>query len=207
MNEVQKIILTCLLGPEDPDGFKKFCSRARVAKYRAKYLERSRASCRKYAQEHREDAVKRAKKSRANNRERSNENSRRSAKKARTGEKREATLAMRRRIYARRCQEPEYKIPRCLRGRLLSALKVGGVRKAENTLALLGCSTPQLLNHLESQFKPGMTWENHGPVWHIDHIKPCAKFDLTDPEQQKACFHWTNLQPLFAEENLRKGGK
>ncbi len=52
-----------------------------------------------------------------------------------------------------------------------------------------------------------MTWENYGPVWHVDHIRPCAKFDLTDHDQQRACFHWTNLQPLFAKDNLQKNAK
>ncbi len=62
--------------------------------------------------------------------------------------------------------------------------------------------------HLEKQFKEGMTWENHGLYgWHIDHIIPCASFDLTDLEQQKKCFHYTNLQPLWAKENLIKGVK
>lgn len=65
----------------------------------------------------------------------------------------------------------------------------------------------ELRIHLESKFKPGMSWKNYGPVWHIDHIKPCAKFDLTDPAQQRECFHWTNLQPLFALENLQKSDK
>ena len=58
-----------------------------------------------------------------------------------------------------------------------------------------------------SSFKTGMTRENHGKVWHIDHIIPCASFDLTDPDQQKKCFHYTNLQPLWAKENLIKGVK
>jgi hypothetical protein len=52
-----------------------------------------------------------------------------------------------------------------------------------------------------------MTWENYGPVWHVDHIRPCASFDLTDPAQQRECFHFSNLQPLFAAENLAKGDK
>lgn len=60
--------------------------------------------------------------------------------------------------------------------------------------------------HLESQFEPGMTWENRRK-WHIDHIIPCAAFDLTDTEQQRACFHYTNLRPLWASENISKGTK
>jgi hypothetical protein len=79
------------------------------------------------------------------------------------------------------------------------------VDKSASTLELLGCSLDQLRVHLESQFCHGMTWENHGPVWHIDHIRPCASFDLLDPVQQRACFHYTNLQPLLALENWKKG--
>jgi HNH endonuclease. len=53
-----------------------------------------------------------------------------------------------------------------------------------------------------------MSWDNYGrDGWHIDHIRPCASFDLTDPEQQRQCFHYTNLQPLWAADNIRKGAK
>lgn len=73
-------------------------------------------------------------------------------------------------------------------------------------MELIGCSIEQLLEHLESQFQDGMTWDNYGE-WHIDHIKPCAMFDFTKEEDQRECFHYTNLQPLWAEDNLRKSDK
>jgi hypothetical protein len=61
--------------------------------------------------------------------------------------------------------------------------------------------------HLEKTFKPGMTRENHAAVWHVDHILPCSSFDLSDPNQQRQCFHYTNLQALFVHENLTKSDK
>lgn len=79
-----------------------------------------------------------------------------------------------------------------------------GGRKAAKTEELLGCTVEAAREHLERQFLPGMSWSNHGQ-WHIDHIRPCASFeDLTRLEQQKACSHYTNLQPLWAEDNLAK---
>lgn len=78
-------------------------------------------------------------------------------------------------------------------------------KKSYTTTHLLGCSIEDLKQHLESQFTEGMSWENYGKNgWHIDHIKPCASFDLTDLEQQRICFHYTNLQPLWAKDNLEK---
>jgi hypothetical protein len=77
--------------------------------------------------------------------------------------------------------------------------------KSKSTLELLGCSIDCLKNHLEAQFKEGMSWDNYGHKgWHIDHIRPCASFDLTDPEQQKECFHYSNLQPLWHQDNFSK---
>ena len=99
-----------------------------------------------------------------------------------------------------------YKLVQCLRQRVRKAIFSTGSKKCDHTMDLVGCSILELLSHLASQFQPGMTFENHGE-WHIDHIIPCAVFNLTDPEQQKACFHYSNLQPLWAEENIRKGGR
>ena len=95
-----------------------------------------------------------------------------------------------------------YRIEKNLRKRLWDAIK--GNNKSASTIKLLGCAVEYLKNHLESQFTEGMNWDNYGK-WHIDHIIPCASFDFTDPFQQRECFHFSNLQPLWAEDNLKKG--
>ena len=78
--------------------------------------------------------------------------------------------------------------------------------KSLATSKIVGCDFKFLIKYLESKFKKGMTWDNF-EKWHIDHIKPCSSFNLKDPEQQKICFHYTNLQPLWAHENLEKSNK
>lgn len=105
----------------------------------------------------------------------------------------------------RRKRDPSYRLLMALRCRLCSALK--GRIKSARTLTLLGCTIPEFWTYLEGRFKSGMTRRNHGSVWQIDHRRPCASFDLSDPAQQKFCFHWTNLQPLFIKENQQKGDK
>ena len=105
----------------------------------------------------------------------------------------------------RRKTNPSFKILESLRRRMLHALK--GKNKSASTMNLLGVKNIEIVwQRLESLFQDGMTRENHG-IWHIDHITPCTAFDLTDPEQQKKCFHYTNLQPLWASDNIRKGNK
>tara|TARA_R110001583_G_scaffold69051_1_gene195951 strand:+ start:571 stop:1191 length:621 start_codon:yes stop_codon:yes gene_type:complete len=111
-------------------------------------------------------------------------------------------------IYARELNRsktiPSFRMRKSLKSRIYSALK--GNNKSASTMKLIGCSIDKLWNHLESKFESWMTKENYG-LWHVDHIKPCAKFDLTCEEQQRICFHYTNLQPLEAIENMRKGCK
>jgi len=97
---------------------------------------------------------------------------------------------------------PYFKIKRLLRDRVSKILGNKGVTKKSNEL--LGCSGIELKTHLESLFFKEMSWNNHGEIWEIDHIKPCASFDLTDPQQQKECFHYTNLQPLFKTSDIAK---
>ena len=89
-----------------------------------------------------------------------------------------------------------------LRSRLYNALKRKSAEKCSSTMELIGCSVNFLKKYIEDQFEDGMTWENHG-LWHIDHRKPCSSFNLTKEQQQKECFHYTNLQPLWAKDNLQ----
>ena len=104
--------------------------------------------------------------------------------------------------------DENFKLGKTIRQRIREVIKNSNGYKAYETMELLGCSIQETKEHLEKQFKEGMTWENYGyKTWHIDHIMPCASFDLTDPEQQKKCFHYTNLQPLWAHENMSKGAK
>jgi hypothetical protein len=91
-----------------------------------------------------------------------------------------------------------------MRNRVREALKRKG--KNKHTMEYVGCTIEELRNYLEAQFKDGMNWENIG-AWHIDHIKPCAKFDLDSEEEKHKCFHYTNLQPLWAIDNMIKSAK
>jgi hypothetical protein len=100
----------------------------------------------------------------------------------------------------------EFKIRMRLRSRMYSALiRQKGV-KADDVIKLHGADVPSILKHLEQQFKDGMSWDNYGE-WEIDHIKPCAAFDLRKNKEQRECFHYTNLQPLWGDENRLKADK
>jgi hypothetical protein len=98
-----------------------------------------------------------------------------------------------------------------LRNRLRLAVKRG--TKAGSAVRDLGCSIEEFKIHIEKQFYPHpitgemMTWENYGKLWHFDHKKPLSIFDLTIREQLLEACHYTNIQPMWAEENIRKGNK
>ncbi len=113
---------------------------------------------------------------------------------------------------ARRAEQrktnPQILIRDRLAGRIRQALKKQNIVKSKATKDLTGCSISFLKEYLEKKFKPGMTWKNYGVKgWHIDHIIPCSRFDLTNLDQQKICFNYKNLQPLWALENLLKSNK
>ena len=91
-------------------------------------------------------------------------------------------------------------IAHSLRTRIRRAVRKGSAVKN------LGCSIADFKLHLEKQFQSGMTWDNYGK-WHIDHIKPLASFDLTDADELKKACHYTNMQPLWRADNIRKHSK
>lgn len=99
--------------------------------------------------------------------------------------------------------DPEYRIKNNVAKRLRYALKDYHIRKINKPFDLTGCSVQFLYEYIGERFTEGMNWDNYGK-WHVDHIKPCSKFNLQDPEERKKCYHYTNTQPLWAKDNIRK---
>lgn len=103
----------------------------------------------------------------------------------------------------RKLVDASYRIACNLRSRLTKVTKEKyGVSSIRN----LGCSVEQFKEYLQSKFEVGMTWENYGQ-WHIDHIFPLSKADLTQKEELLRVCHYSNLQPMWATENIKKGNK
>ncbi len=119
------------------------------------------------------------------------------SKKERRKKNRDKRNAQRKERYA---NDTNFRLRQICSRRIRDAMKKDG----KKTIEFLGCTIVDLRSHLESQFTTGMTWENQG-TWHIDHRRPCASFDFTDPEQLRMCWHWSNLQPLWGAENMSKG--
>ena len=105
-------------------------------------------------------------------------------------------------------RNPSARIADVLRSRLVSAINAQQAGKKVSAVKDLGCSIDFFLQYIEARFKEGMTWQNRGLFgWHFDHIKPCASFDLTKKSEQRKCFHYTNYQPMWAEDNIVKSDK
>lgn len=108
-------------------------------------------------------------------------------------------------IKNKRKENVEFRLTCALRKRLYSTIKVQNGDKNLKFIDLIGCTSNELKSYIESKFLPTMTWENYGSYWHIDHIIPCSSFNLIDENEQKKCFHYTNLQPLFAVTQIIDG--
>jgi len=108
----------------------------------------------------------------------------------------------------RRAKDYNFRIMRNVQAAVGSAFRKKRYSKGSHTEELLGCSIEYLCQYLESQFVDGMTWNNYGVRgWHIDHIIPLSYFDFSDLGQQKRAWHYTNLRPMWAGDNIRKGNK
>jgi len=112
-------------------------------------------------------------------------------------------LVMRKRHYHKKSTTSKLAVR--IRNRIRDSLKYGW--KSQKSQVLIGCTFEALKIHLERQFTKEMTWENYGIYWHVDHIRPCASYDLTVESEQLACFNFRNLRPLEKMENIRKGNR
>ena len=123
-------------------------------------------------------------------------------------EKPEAERARRALARQRMLKHPVRSIAYRLSAVVRSAIKRQPVVKSQHMVDLIGCTVPQFMAHIAKQFRPGMSWHNWSrDGWHLDHIRPVSSFDLSKPDQQSLCFHFTNYQPLWAPDNIRKGAK
>lgn len=154
-----------------------------------------------YQEEHKEEIAEQRKKYREEHKEEIKEKYQKNKKKD--------SFKQRRRKYQNNKLKNDinYKLYKNISHRIRLAIKADNNAKSEKTLKLLGCSIEFVRKHLEKNFTEEMTWENHGKIWQIDHIIPCAFFKFSDPKQQEYCFNYKNLQPLTCEENNLKADK
>ena len=110
--------------------------------------------------------------------------------------------------YKRSAMTPQQRAKDNMRKRFKHLIKTAQRGGSESFSKIIGCNTEWLRRHIEAQWATWMNWDNYGTGngrrWHVDHIIPCAAFDHTDPRQVETCWHWTNLRPLCAEENINK---
>ena len=111
-----------------------------------------------------------------------------------------------RRQRARYATDQQYVAYQSIKSRMRYAIRSQSSKKTSRTFQLVGCTAKELVRHLESKFLEGMSWSNRNE-WHIDHIIPVSAFDLTTEDGQRAAFHYTNLQPLWAKDNRTKSAR
>lgn len=187
----------------------KACACASRKSYRAANREEIAAKKKIYYEANREQIAEKGKRYREENHEAVQERKRiyRESNREALAEKQRLWLAENRewrREYTRdrRANDPVFRFVDCTRARLRKILN--GTRSHPEALALLGCTRQEYRDHLESQFTEGMSWENHGE-WHVDHIIPVSAFDQNKLDERAICWHYSNTQPLWAEDNMAKG--
>ena len=173
---------------------------AKKREYRQENKEEIAAYQREYHQKNKEKLAAKRREYYQKNKEEINARSREYKKK----NKDHLTVYYRNYVRTKRQNDPKYNLISRLRTRMNGAVKAAGLdKKCASTIELLGISTQGLKEWLEAQFTEGMTWENRSD-WHVDHRVPCDAFDLTVDQNQRICFWYKNLQPLWAEENIQK---
>lgn len=183
------------------DGLRAECKLCRKA-YRDSRKDVMKEYHKKYFQEHKEVYKERTKKWRSKNRERSNELAAKSLKKNR----KRANEYKKRKYHERKAVDPLFNLIYRVRNRTKNAIRTLKFRKDFKYPDYIGCTREELKNYIEGQFTEGMTWEKFmaGEI-HIDHIKPIGKAKSAEEVFQLS--HYTNLQPLWATDNLKKGAK
>lgn len=110
-----------------------------------------------------------------------------------------------RKEWERIAAKPELRLRGLMTNRLAELCRKIGIQKNNSILTYLGCTPSEFKTHIESLFLPGMTWANRGVFgWHVDHIMPCALFDMRIEQHRHVCFHFSNLRPLWHMENSMK---
>lgn len=181
-------------------------ARARDAENRRRHREKRNARNREYMREDRQKNPKKYRDRALASQRKNPEAHRRRCARYYKKHKDRAQAASNRYQEKRRKEDPVYALCVRMRNRLSKALSAKTAAKVASTIQLVGCSPQHLAMHIEAQFLPGMSWANRSE-WHIDHIIPVAKFDLSEEEQQRAAFHYTNLRPLWAIDNHKKSDK
>ena len=159
----------------------------RSKEYREKNKERVIQRRKEYYQKNREKMIKKSREWDKNNRERRNKRER-----------------------DKRANDPRVRIEHILKTRIGSTLKANGAAKNKRSMEYFGCTVEYFYNYIESLFTDEMSWDNQGKKaedkrgWQLDHRRPCASFDFNNEEEIYMCFHWSNYQPLWAEDNNKK---
>lgn len=107
----------------------------------------------------------------------------------------------------RKREDPILRLEAAIRARVMMSMKKRGTIKTSRTFELIGCTGAELAAHIERQFKRGMSWDNYGSKWHVDHITPLSYFDMSNPDDQRRAWNWQNLRPLWAMQNITEGNK
>lgn len=105
----------------------------------------------------------------------------------------------------RKRESPKLRMEDALRARVMMSMKRRNTIKTSRTFELIGCTGADLAAHIEKQFKRGMSWDNYGSKWHVDHIAPLSYFDMSNPDDQRRAWNWQNLRPLWALQNITEG--